>query len=89
VPSRWVPENDSRAATLLPSGPVTEAFAWTNPRSPTFSSKSPLRVKLGLRVVTLIAPAVVFLPKSVPCGPRSTSICSTSRKSSVAAAGRA
>jgi hypothetical protein len=36
-----------------------------------------------------MAPAVVFLPKSVPCGPRSTSMRSTSRKSSVAAAGRA
>jgi hypothetical protein len=46
-------------------------------------------VKLGRRVVTLMAPAVVFLPKSEPCGPRSTSMRSTSRKSSVAAAGRA
>ena len=51
------------------------------------SSKSVPGVKLGLRVVTLMAPAVVFLPKSVPCGPRSTSTWSTSRKSSVADGG--
>ena len=43
-------------------------------------------VKLGGRVVMLSAPAVVFLPYSVPCGPRSVSICSTSTKSSVAEA---
>ncbi len=30
--------------------------------------------KLGSRVVMLIAPAVLFLPNKVPCGPRSTSI---------------
>ncbi|MGY2735852.1 hypothetical protein ACVWYO_003526 [Sphingomonas sp. UYP23] len=46
-------------------------------------------MKVGALLVTLIAPAVVFLPNSVPCGPRSTSICAMSEKSNAAVAGRA
>ena len=89
VPSRVVPENDTRPATFLDSAPVTDALACTMPRLPTLSSTSLSVVKRGRFVVTLTAPAVVFFPNSVPCGPRSTSTRSTSRKSSVAAAGRA
>ena len=37
--------------------------------------------KEGARVITLTAPADVFLPQSVPCGPRSTSTRSTSSRS--------
>lgn len=39
-------------------------------------------------VTILTTPADAFLPKSVPCGPRRTSIRSTSNKSSVACPGR-
>ena len=37
--------------------------------------------KVGFLLITLIAPPVEFWPKSVPWGPRSTSIRSTSIKS--------
>ena len=36
---------------------------------------------VGLFDRTTIAPAVVFLPKRVPCGPLKTSTCSTSKRS--------
>ena len=88
-PSRWVPANEMRAAMSSVSGPVSEALACRKPKLPYDSSTAEPGVKLGFLVVTLIAPAVVFFPYSVPCGPLSTSICSTSMKSSVAAAGRA
>ena len=35
----------------------------------------------GRRVLMLTAPAVVFLPNNVPCGPRNTSTCSRSTRS--------
>ena len=89
TPSRCVLVNDSRPATFSPSGPENEPFACTKLSSPYPISKSYSGVKLGLRVVTRIAPAVVFLPNNVPCGPRNTSTRSTSMKSSVVAAGRA
>ena len=43
-------------------------------RSVTYESKS----GPGLALMMLIAPPVVFLPNSVPCGPRSISTRSTS-----------
>ena len=54
--------------SLLPYSPIVRrAFA---PNSP-----------VGLFERTTMAPAVVFLPNKVPCGPLKTSTCSTSNKS--------
>ena len=60
---RLVEEPASRTATLSStSGPEMEALACTSPRLPNVTSARPSDVKLGARVVMLIAPAVVFLP---------------------------
>ena len=49
--------------------------------TPPSSSKLPSGVKLGARLVYLMAPSEVFLPSSVPCGPRRISTRSRSVKS--------
>ena len=90
TPSRRVLSAETRNATVSPSnGPVAEALACTKRFSPRLSSSLAEGVNSGARLMTLIAPAVVFLPNSVPCGPRSTSIRSMSVKSNAAVAGRA
>ena len=68
-----------------PSGPDTELLACGKSRFPADSPAS--GVPLGFLAVTLMAPAVVYLPYNVPWGPRRISIWPPSRKSSVAAAG--
>ena len=82
-------EADSLSASVSAiSGAEADPLTCTKPRLPTLISPRASGVKLGARVVTLIAPAVVFLPYSVPCGPRRISTRSTSVKSNVAAAMR-
>ena len=72
---------------------VTKAIAWW--LSGSISMLAGLTDSLldgvndGFLVVTTRAPSVVFLPSSVPCGPRSTSTRSTSTMSSSAPCGRA
>ncbi len=61
---------------------------WVKPKFPAETSTSDLNLRSGLRVLMLSAPAVVFLPNRVPCGPRSTVICLMSSKSEVSIPGR-
>src|SRR3546814_1484429 len=44
-------------------------------------ASTPILSRSGRLVLTVTAPPVVFLPKSVPCGPRSTSTCAMSKVS--------
>ena len=52
-------------------------------KEPPVKFKRALNSSPGRRVTYWIAPPTAFLPNSVPCGPRSTSIRSTSTTPSV------
>ena len=73
--------NVPRQATWSLSGPPAATRDSTVPSWPSVTEASALGVKLGRLVITLMTPRLVFLPCSVPCGPRVTSTDSTSVKS--------
>ena len=95
--------SDALASTWISGGPFVErlereflaltgsrhALTTSNGTTAIHMAYLALGVKPGARVVMLNAPAVVFLPNRVPCGPRKISIRSTSKKSRAVAAGRA
>ncbi|MCY1450472.1 hypothetical protein D9M71_672800 [compost metagenome] len=78
-PSRSSEYNETRAASFSstsapPRAPLTmRSFLVPNPIVP-----KPSVSKVGFFEITLTAPAVVFLPYSVPCGPRRISMRSRS-----------
>ena len=76
---RWVAK--MRNALRSPTGVLYDAEKPNESGAPIVTSKSPLRTKSGRLVTTLITPAEVFLPNTVPCGPFSTSIRSSSPRS--------
>ena len=88
VPRRVVPEPATRNAKVSVMGPEIAALAWRKSRLPTVSSMCSSGWKVGWLVTMLIAPAVVFLPYSVPWGPRRTSTRLTSNRSFTALATR-
>ena len=77
------PSLRSRRATMRPearseSGPDATAPTPNVPWLPALASIRPSAVAIGALVTTLTRPAKALAPYSVPCGPRSTSICCTS-----------
>ena len=73
---------DRPKPTLSDSGPDTSPVTVTRLSSPTVRDADPVKPSMsGLAVTTLMTPADAFLPNSVLCGPRSTSMRSRFGKS--------
>ena len=70
-----------RKAFFSPTGVLKLPEKPNAPGAPRVSSASPPRTKSGRLVTTLITPDEVFLPNTVPCGPFSTSMRSSSPRS--------
>ena len=63
------------------SGILKIPLALIKPLDPAPNATRPPNSRVGEVRRTFITPPVVFLPKKIPCGPRLTSICSTSKAS--------
>ncbi len=68
-----------RNAAVSPRARLSAPLTLRVPKSPNWACTSTLfSSSTGRLVRTAITPPVVFLPNSVPCGPRSTSMASMS-----------